>query len=197
MEAEIEKMLEEGHIRKVEKINDEFFIQLVVITVKKDKSVKIALDARSLNEAIQKDKYQMPNLDNLMEQVAEIINDGNEGVVRFTSLDMSYAYGQTELHPDTARHCNFQIIGGRATGRYAFSTGYYGLTIMPPVFQKIMNQILINVQNTFTFINDILIVTKGTKEQHITKVEEVLKVLDEAGIRLKLKKCKFAQEKTE
>ena len=73
MEAEIEKLLEEGHIRKVGKINDEVFIQPVVITVKKDKSVKIALDARSLNDAIQKDKYQMPNLDTLMEQVAEII----------------------------------------------------------------------------------------------------------------------------
>ena len=73
MEAEIEKLLAEGHIRKVGKINDEVFIQPVVITVKKDKSVKIALDARSLNDAIQKDKYQMPNLFTLMEQVAEII----------------------------------------------------------------------------------------------------------------------------
>ena len=54
----------------------------------------------------------MPNLDNLMEQVAEIINDEKEEEVRFTSLDMMYAYGQTELHPETARHCSFQIIGG-------------------------------------------------------------------------------------
>ena len=44
-----------------------------------------------MNDAIQKDKYQMPNLDNLMEQVTEIINEENEGVVRFTSLDMAYA----------------------------------------------------------------------------------------------------------
>ena len=94
MEAEIEKLLEEGLIRKVEKITDEVFIQLVFITVEKDKSVKIALDARSLNDAIQKDEYQMPNLDILMEQVEELINDESEGVVRFTSLDMTYAYGQ-------------------------------------------------------------------------------------------------------
>ena len=57
----------------------------------------------------------MPNLDNLIEQVAEIINSDNSGEVLFTSLDMLYAYRQTDLHPDTARHCNFQIIGGRAT----------------------------------------------------------------------------------
>ena len=128
MEVEKDKLLKEGHIRKIEKINDEV---PVVIIVKKDKTVKIARDARSLNEAISKDKYQIPNLDNLMQQVAEIINTKNEGEVRFTSLDLLNANGQTELHPETARHCNFQIIGGRTTGTYAFNTGFSGLTIMP------------------------------------------------------------------
>ena len=47
------------------------FIQPTVITVKKDKSVKIALDGRALNESIAKDKYQMPNLDNLIDMIAE------------------------------------------------------------------------------------------------------------------------------
>ena len=83
MEADIEKMLKEGHIRKVERINDEVSIQPVVITVKKHKSFKVALDAISLNGAIQKEKYQIPNLDNLMEQVAEIINEEIEGEIRF------------------------------------------------------------------------------------------------------------------
>ena len=130
-ETEIAQFIKEGHIRRVDKINDKVFIQPVIITVKKDKTVKVALDARLLNNAIQKNKYQMPNLDNLMEQVAEIMNSTDEGEVRFTSLDMKYAYGQTELHPETAQHCNFQIIGGRATGTYAFS-----LTTMPPIFKK-------------------------------------------------------------
>ena len=98
----------------------------------------------------------------------------------------------TRTLPDTVI-----FIEGRAKGTYVFNTGYYSLTIMPPVFHKIMDQILINIRNTFAFIDDILFVTKRTKEQHIAKVKEVLKVLDEAGIRLKLEKCKFAQEKTE
>ena len=166
-----------GHIRRVGKISDEVIIQPVVVTVKKDKTVKIALDARALNNAILKEKVQMPNLDNLMEQVAEIINSEKEGKVRFTSLEMMYAYGQTELHPETARYCYFLIIGGRATGTYTFNTGYYGLTIMPPEFQKIEDKLLHKLRNTFTFIDDILIVTKGTLQQHIEKVDEVMKHL--------------------
>ena len=65
---------------------------------------------------------------------------------------------------------------------------------MPSVFQKIMDKLLHKV--TFAFIDDILIVTKGSLQQHIKKIE-VLKTLDEAGIRLKLGKCKIAQSKTE
>ena len=55
-DAEINKLLKEGHIEKVEKIRDDVFIRSTVITVKKDKSVKIAPDARALNESIAKDK---------------------------------------------------------------------------------------------------------------------------------------------
>ena len=130
-----------------------------------------------------------------MEQVADIINSEKEGEVRFTSLDMMYAYSQTELHPETARHCHFQIIGCRATGTYAFNTGHYGLTIMPPEFQKIIDKQLHKIRKSFAFIDDILIFTKGTVQQRIEKVEEVMKILDAAGIRLKSEKCKIAQKK--
>ena len=163
VDAEFKSLLDAGHIRRVDKISDEMFIQPVVITFKKDRSVKIALDARSLNNAILKSKHRMPNLENLMENIAEIVNENKEGEVMFSSLDMLYAYGQTLLHPDTAEHCNCQILGGESTGTYAFNTGYYELPIMPPEFQKIMGNILPSTKNTFVFLDDILIVTKGTK----------------------------------
>ena len=71
VDAEIKRLLKDGHIEKINEIKDDVFIQPTVITVKKDRSVKIALDARALNQAIDKDKYQMPNLDNLQDMVAE------------------------------------------------------------------------------------------------------------------------------
>ena len=62
---------------------------------------------------------------------------------------------------------------------------------MPPEFQKIMDEILHNIPITFAFIDDIIIVTKGNKENHMTR-----RTLDEAAIRLKLVKCNFAQTST-
>ena len=167
VDAKVRNLLAAGHIKRVDKISVEMFIQPVVITVKKDRSVKIALDARSLNNAILKSKHQRPNLESLMQNMAEVVNEEKDGEVWFSSFDMLYACGQTPLHPNTARHCNFQIVGGESTGTYAFNTGYYGLTIIPPEFQNIMDKILHATKNTFTFLHDILIVTKGTHEAHM------------------------------
>ena len=69
-----EKLLREGHIERVDKIQDDVFIQPTVITVEKDKSVKTPLDARALNQSIAKDKHQMLNLDNLIDMIAEKVD---------------------------------------------------------------------------------------------------------------------------
>ena len=97
--------MKEGHIERVEKIQDDVFIQPTVITVKKDKSVEIALDARALNESIAKDKYQMPNLENLIDMIAEKL-DEEKREAWYSSVDMTYAYGQVPLHELTKKHCN-------------------------------------------------------------------------------------------
>ena len=60
-----------------------------------------------------------------------------------------------------------------------------------------MDNILHKTRNTFTFKDDILVVTKGNKEQHLRIVEETIKTLDEAGIRLKPEKFNLAGNKTE
>ena len=64
---------------------------------------------------------------------------------------------------------------------------------MPPEFQQIMDRILHNTKNTFSFIDEILIVTKGTKEDHVETVEAAVQAMDEAGIRLKSEKCQTAK----
>ena len=60
-----------------------------------------------------------------------------------------------------------------------------------------MDKLLHKIWNTFAFIDDILIVTKGSKKRRMQKVEQVMRTQDESGNRLKLANCKFAQEQTE
>ena len=110
---------------------------------------------------------------------------------------MMYAYGQIPLDESTAKHCNFQIIGGKSISTYRFVTGHYGLTIMPTEFQKVMDITLVNMDSTFVYIDDILIVTKGEKSVHMQNVRDVLEVLDKANLQLKADKCKIACTETE
>ena len=174
VEKELEKLIKNGNIERVNEIKDDVYIQPTVITVKRDKTVKIPLDAREMNENIKKDEYQMPNLDDLLNTLAETITTQKGEKVWFTSVDLKYAFGQVFLNPELAKHCNFAIIGGKTSGIYRFKTGFYGLTVMPTEFQRIMEDILINISNVFIFIDDILIVTEGTKEEHEEKVEKFL-----------------------
>ena len=81
----------------------------MVITVKKDKSVKIALDARALNNAFVKDKYLMSILEHSVDLMAEQLDNKKQGKSLYTSLDMRYALGQVPFDEETAKHCNFQI----------------------------------------------------------------------------------------
>ena len=72
---ELQNLIDEKQIIKLDKCSDELFISSVVITVKKDKTVKIALDSKKLNDAIHKNKYQMQSIDHLMDSVAVFISE--------------------------------------------------------------------------------------------------------------------------
>ena len=185
MQADIDRLVEEGHIEKANEVTDKQFFQPVFITVKKDKRVKTALDARALNNEIVKDKHQMPNLKHLVDLVAEPLDEKEPGKLVCTSLDMGYAYGRVSFDRETAKHCNFQIIGGKATVTYRFVTGFHGLTILQTEFQKAMDQELRKFPYTYVFLDDILIVTKVSKENNLEVIRQVLKRLDNANIRLK------------
>ena len=81
-----------------------------------DKSVKIALNARALNESIFKDEYQMPNLENLIIMIAEKL-DKDQGEAWFPSVDMTYAYGQVPLHEVTLTK-TLQFLSGESPQEY-------------------------------------------------------------------------------
>ena len=52
VDKEISKLLQQGHIEKLEECSDKYFVSPIVITVKKDGSVKLALESRELNKQV-------------------------------------------------------------------------------------------------------------------------------------------------
>ena len=135
----------------------------------------------------------MPNIDELVDGVSQIIAEKKAGNVSFTTLDFTYAYGQVALEQKTSEQCNFSLVGGKSTGTYRFKNGFYDLTSLPAEFQKVIDNLVKEFPQANGFIDDILIASKRTKIEHIALVEKILKKLDVSNIALKLRKCEFAK----
>ena len=144
VEMELQKLIDDNQIIRFEKCPDDLLISPVAITVKKDKSIKIALDSKELNEAIHKNKYQMQSIDHLTDSLAMQIsaNKLNEGPWWLSKIDLKYAYSKIPLGESISEHCNFNILVGKATGTYRFINGFYGLTDMLATFQKTIDKTL-------------------------------------------------------
>ena len=97
------------------------------------------------------------------------------------------------IDPHKGNHLVFNIISGEITGTCRFQTGFYGLKDMPVEFQIAMDYTLIGLKNTYYFLDDILIVSKGSEEEHKEYVRNCFKRLDEENLRIKLPKCLFSK----
>ena len=85
---EIEKLIKQGHIEKANNIDENCFVGPIVITVKKDKSIKIALGSRKLNEISVKRKAQMPNMKKLISRILRKIADGPADEIWISKFDL-------------------------------------------------------------------------------------------------------------
>ena len=77
VEEELKKLEKNGNIIKLDKCSDKNFISPIVITVKRDKTIKLAMDSKVINKAIHKNKYQMQNIDCLMDNIAQSISESS------------------------------------------------------------------------------------------------------------------------
>ena len=114
--AEITKHIREGLIVKLDKCTSHQFVAPVIITAKKEGTVKLAMYAKPMISQIYKNKIQMQNLLELLDSAAQIITSKSEGTVWFTSLDLKYAFSQFPLDESVSKHYNFSIVCGEFTG---------------------------------------------------------------------------------
>ena len=130
----------------------------------------------------------MQSIDHLIDAVALYISERGKspGTYWFSKIDLKYAYSQIPLDESIAKDCNFSILGGRATGTYRFINGFYGLTDMPATFQKTIDKTLEGINSKFAFLDDILVITKGSLNKHENELSEILEKLDKENLAINL-----------
>ena len=115
VKTKLNGLKDEGHIKKLENCDEDRFISPKIITCKKEKSIMLALDSKIIKNQIYKNKYQMPNIHELADNVAAQIASNSVGEVWFTNLDLKNAHSQHALDKFTSNQCNFSIVGGDIT----------------------------------------------------------------------------------
>ena len=137
----------------------------------------------------------MQSIDYLIDAVALHISErkASPGMYWFSKIDLKCAYSQIPLDESIAKHCNFIIQGGRATGTYRFINGFCGLTDMPPTFQKTIDKTLEGINSKFAFLDDILVNTKGSLNEHEIELDKKREKLDKEDLAINLQKCEFAK----
>ena len=137
-----DQLLEDGHIEKLSNCSEDSFIIPIVVTAKRDGSVWLAVNSKTLNKQIYRNHYQMPNLFELKDTMA-LKNGGNSASsVWFLSLDLKYTSSQFYYFFKASNQCNSNFVGGEITGSYHFKTGFYGLGEIPDNFQCIMDMLV-------------------------------------------------------
>ena len=99
-----------------------------------------------------------------------------------------------KLSPETSKHCNFAITGEKINGYYRFPKGFYGPAAIPTIFREKIHRTL--GHQIPVWLDDIIIVTRGTKEEHTQKLEAVLTKLENKGYEASKKKSQFYQKET-
>ena len=175
MKAEIERMEAADVIEPVTQPTP--WCAPIVPVGKKDGSVRICADLKKLNVAVQRERYVLPTLEDVIHKLS--------GATVFTTLDASSGYWAVPLHEESRLLTTFIT----PMGRYCFKRLPFGISCASEIFQRVMNDLLKGT-GAIVWQDDILIFGK-TLEEHDRMLDEVMKRIEQSGLKLNKAKCEF------
>jgi hypothetical protein len=147
---------------------------------KKDQSLRLCVDYRPLNAVTIKNKYPLPRIDILFDQLA--------GAIVFSKVDLHSSYHQIKIRPEDVPKTAFST----RYGLYEYLVMSFGLTNAPAHFMYLMNSVFMPELNKFVvvFVDDILIYSKS-EEEHVQHLWVILQWLRDHQLYAKFSKCAF------
>ena len=116
-------------------MDEDCFVSPIVITVKSDKPVTIALDSLKLNNSCIEMRPHMPNIKELRNQISVELSRDRTVQLFISKIDLHYAYGQMKLSGETRRQCVFAITGGNLADTTDSKKGFTVLPNYPRCFK--------------------------------------------------------------
>ena len=153
---------------------------LVLFVKKKDGTLRLCVDYRQLKKMIAKNKYSLPRIDDLFDQL--------KGASVFSKIDLRSGYHQLRIKDADVHKTAFRTL----YGHYEFLVMSFRLTNAPAAFIDLMNHVFRSYVDRFVvvFIDDVLVYSKD-REDHDTHLQVVLETLRKEQLYAKVSKCEF------
>jgi len=182
LREEIERMCAHGVLRKVNR--SEWGFPAFTIP-KKDGTLRSIADLRELNKRIKRKPFPIPKIQDMLQKL--------EGFMYATSLDLNMGYYHILLSLNSSRYCTIVL----PWGKYEYLRLPMGLCNSPDIFQEKMGELFAGLEFARAYIDDLLVISTSTLADHLDKLDQVLKRLQDAGLKVNASKSFFAREELE
>ncbi|KAK7093228.1 hypothetical protein V1264_007018 [Littorina saxatilis] len=180
VEKELKRMKDNGVIEEVKEPTE--WVSPMVPVVKPSGDVRICVDLKKLNQNVERERYMIPTVEETIQRL--------EGSKVFSRLDARSGFWQIPLHEDSAKLTTFIT----PFGRYYMKRVPFGISSAPEIFQRIMTEILGDIEGVICCYDDIML-HSSTNEEHDKLLKQVFQRLKEVGLELNEDKCEY--KKTE
>ncbi|XP_019082624.1 PREDICTED: uncharacterized protein LOC109125451, partial [Camelina sativa] len=146
-----------------------------VLALHEQEEPYVCIDYRGLNRVTMKNKYPLPRIDELLDQL--------RGATWFSKIDLASGYHQIPIDEADVRNTAFK----KRYGHYEFVVMPFGLTNAPAAFMRLMNSVVQEFLDVsvIIFIDNILVYSKSP-EEHSVHLRAVLEKLREQKLFAKL-----------
>ncbi len=148
-------------------------------SAKKNRTVHFLSNFWEVNKGLVRKPFPIPKISTVLQEL--------EGFTLATALDLNMGYYTIRLDPDASKTCTIIF----PWGKYSYKRLPMGIAGSPDIFQGKMSELMESLKYVRAYLDDLLCISKLSLEDHLEKLEEVLRRLCDAGLRVNPEKSTF------